>query len=261
MRIALRVVLLLGATILYTLFVALSLLFVPKREKDRFRARHQQIGSKILCRIFGIRIVQKGRFRQEGPTLIVCNHFGILDPFILATTVRTAFVAKSEIQSWPLIGWVARVYGVIFVYRDRKHTVADFVRQVRERMRSGVPVLVFPEGTTSADETVFPFKTGSFAAVSGMHEAFVQPVYLRPTAVNGAPVDESNRRSVTWAGENEPFIANLKRIIRLRDIEMEVDFGRPIPVSEGNRKQLAEDARSRVIALRDRKPETDTFLT
>lgn len=261
MRAAWRIVLLLGTTILYTSIVALSLPFIPQADRSRFRARHQRAGSALLCRIFGIRIRKRGRLQQDAPTLIVCNHFGILDPFVLATVMETAFVGKAEIRSWPVFGWVARVYGVIFVYRDRTHTVGEFVQQVRERMRAGVPVLVFPEGATNADESVQPFKTGSFAAIAGMHDAVVQPVYLRPLAADGQPITARNRRLVTWAGENEPFLSNLLRIVRLKTFEMEVSFGPPINAGDRSRKELADEARSRVLALRDRTPVTDTFPT
>ena len=258
MRAAWRLLRLVTVTVCYTAGVALVARFKTPDERDTFRARHQRRGSQLLCRIFRIRVQVTGPLPDSSPQLIVCNHFGILDPFALASVLTVAFAAKSEIRQWPLIGWVARVYGVIFVDRERKQAAADFIRRLRERMRARVPVLVFPEGTTSADEQVLPFKTGAFASVAGT-EMNVLPIYLRPRSIDGQSANGNKRSLVTWAGGNEPFTHNLMRILMLRDIEMEIVLGSPFPASDLNRKALAEKAWNRVIALRDGS-ETDTFV-
>ncbi|HUF08102.1 MAG TPA: lysophospholipid acyltransferase family protein [Rhodothermales bacterium] len=259
MRAAWRLVRLLTTTMAYTAGVALWSRMLPHRERIRFRARHQSRGSSILCRIFGIEVRVRGARVPDRPLLVVCNHFGILDPFILASVLQVAFVGKAEIRKWPLFGWVAQVFAVIFVYRDKTHTVADLIGRVRARMRSGVPVLIFPEGTTSPDETIRPFKTGGFAAVVDMPDAAVLPVYLAPISVNGEPIGGSNRRTVTWAGENEPFLSNLWRVLELRRIVMEVRFGEAFDVNHLGRKNLADEAHRRVEALRDGRAMEDTF--
>lgn len=247
-------------TAIYTAYVAIAARFVEPDRRTSFRARHQRNGCRILCRIFGLRVEPPSVVSHHGNVLLISNHFGILDPFVLASVLPVAFAGKAEIAGWPFFGWVARTFGVIFVHRDRKHAVAGFLEQVRVRMRSGVPVLVFPEGTTSADEEVLPFKTGAFAAVVGMNDASVLPVYLRPVRVNREAATGERRRQVTWAGGNEPFLSNLLRIVRLRSIEMEVTVGQPLDVTGRSRKELAELSRARLIALRDRERAEDIFV-
>lgn len=251
MRAVGRLLLLFGVTTVYTALLSLACLFVRAESRPQFRARHQTTGSRLLCRIFRLRVRTTGALPYDQTLLIVCNHFGILDPFVLASTLPVAFVGKAEIARWPFFGWVARTYGVIFVDRDKQHAVSNFVQQVQNRMRSRVPVLVFPEGTTSADESVLPFKTGAFAAVSGMADGEILPVYLRPVEIGGRAVSEQNRRLVTWAGGNEPFTTNLLRITGLRSMAMEVCVGKPFRVGDMNRKALADEAYDRVVALRD----------
>jgi 1-acyl-sn-glycerol-3-phosphate acyltransferase len=216
-------------------------------------------GCILLCRIFGVRVSATGALPSPGAYLLVANHFGILEPFVLASQFPVSFVGKAEIGDWPFFGWVARTYGVIFVHRDRQHTVSDFVEQVQERMQAGVPVLVFPEGTTSPDETVLPFKTGAFAAVAGSEHAHVLPLYVRPLSVRGTEITSANRRLVTWAGEGEPFASNLLRIVRHGRIEMEVCMGSPFSAGGRTRKELAREAHGRVVGLRDRRCDVDTF--
>ena len=68
------------------------------------------------------------------------------------------------------------------------------------------------------------------------------------------------RRQVTWAGGNEPFLANLWRIVGLQSIEMDLAIGRPFSVSGLSRKELAEEGRARIIALRDGETTADIFV-
>ena len=259
MRVAWRLLLLVLVAVVYSLPVAIRAQFLPAGDRARFRARHQSRGSALLCRVFRMRVRASVPPDSGRPMLIVCNHFGVLDPFALASVMRVAFVGKAEIKRWPLFGWIARVYDVIFVYRERTHTVGAFVHRVQRRMRAGVPVLVFPEGTTCADETILPFKTGVFAAVTGMEDAAILPVYLKPVRIEGKTVDETNRHRVTWAGGNQPFLANLMGLLRLRQIEMEVRVGEPFVVGHMNRKELARESRNQVVALRDAPGAADTF--
>src|SRR5690606_40390678 len=106
---------------------------------------------------------------------------------------------------------------------------------------------------------VLPFKTGSFAAVAET-SAVILPVYLRPVAINGQRAVGPVRSAVTWAGGNEPLVQNLRRILSLRSMDMEVCLGTAFSADHRNRKELAEAARARVIALRDQERRMDTFV-
>lgn len=255
-----RVVVLVGVAVAFALCAGLVTLFVPKRSLPRFRARLQQRGSALVCRILRIRIQVRGSIPAPGLLLVASNHFGVLDPFVLATTMPVAFVGKAEIARWPVFGAIARIFGVVFVDRARQHAVSRFVRVVRRRMESGVPVLVFPEGTTSGDGRVLPFKTGAFASVVDMPGARVLPVHLLPVRADGIPVTSENWRLVAWANTNESYLANLLRMASHHNVEMEVLFGEPIEAARLDRKTLARKAWKSVVALGGgASMEADTF--
>ena len=61
-----------------------------------------KIFFKGLIKIFGIKVNIKGRKFKKN-VLFVSNHISYLDIFVLGSSVDGVFVAKSEIESWPII--------------------------------------------------------------------------------------------------------------------------------------------------------------
>ncbi|HEY7355261.1 MAG TPA: lysophospholipid acyltransferase family protein [Ktedonobacterales bacterium] len=84
---------------------------------------------------------------REGGLLIVSNHLGLLDPLAIGTKLprRLYILAKSEVFSWPVVGWLARRADVIPVRRGQSDREA--IRRVLEHLQAGHAVLLFPEGT------------------------------------------------------------------------------------------------------------------
>lgn len=133
--------------------------------------------SFVLLRICGIRVTQSGHPLLEGPVLWVVNHVSWLDIFVLNCVRATSFVAKSEIRSWPLIGWLAHGADTIFIERASRHAVHKVGLAMQKRFERGQVVGLFPEGTTSQGFDVLPFYANLFepARKAGAH---VQPVAL-----------------------------------------------------------------------------------
>ena len=231
---------------------------MPRSQRPAFRAHQQVIGCRVLCRILGLEIRTEGTPPAIDGVLVVCNHFGVLDPLVLATALPVAFVGKAEIKKWPFLGWVAATHGLIFVERERPTTVNSFTQRLHRRFRAGVNVLVFPEGTTSPDETVLPFKTGAFGAVAEKPDQCILPVYLRVDSVEGEPAVGEIRDQVVWSDPNLPFLRHVWYLLGLRRVKMTVVFGNVLSVADRNRKELAQVAREAVEALRDGRslPET-----
>ncbi|HOZ34145.1 MAG TPA: lysophospholipid acyltransferase family protein, partial [Tabrizicola sp.] len=102
---------------------------------------------------------------------IVANHSSWLDIFVLNAVQRVYFVAKSEVEGWALIGWLARATGTVFI--TRKGVEAKKQQMVFEsRLRAGHRLLFFPEGTSTDAVRVLPFKSTLF-------QAFFEPNLVR----------------------------------------------------------------------------------
>jgi 1-acyl-sn-glycerol-3-phosphate acyltransferase len=155
LRAAFRLVLLVG-------LVLGSLPFgLACRNLTRRMAWMQQLSRRLL-RLFGARVRVAGAIPLRG--LVVCNHLGYLDVLAIGAVCPAIFVAKSDVRAWPAIGFLCRIAGTIFVRRDRRTAVAETTRDIARVLDAGVPVVLFPEGTSSDGSSVLPFKTALLAA-------------------------------------------------------------------------------------------------
>ncbi len=138
----------------------------------------KQQWSRVLLWISGIAWRVRGEPIRSGPVLFAANHVSWLDIFVLNCARPTTFVAKSEIRSWPLIGWLAAGADTIFIERGFRHAVHRVSLAMQARFQQGQAVGLFPEGTTSEGFDLLPFYANLFepAIQSGVA---VQPVALR----------------------------------------------------------------------------------
>lgn len=118
--------------------------------------------SKILLTLCGVRVSQRGTPILQGGVLWVVNHVSWLDIFVLNCVRATAFVAKSEIRHWPLIGWLAAGAGTIFIERASRHAVHKVGHAMQAHFAREQAVGLFPEGTTSSGFDLLPFYANLF---------------------------------------------------------------------------------------------------
>lgn len=174
-----------------------------------------------LCRLLGMRIQTHG-LPIEGSALRVCNHVSWTDIPILAAGLPLRFLAKHEVASWPLIGWIARQVGTIFVKRGAGDSAA--VREtLASALEAGESILVFPEGTTTAGESVRPFHPRLLGAAITAR----CPVQAITIAYHR---DGQPDRLVPFVGDDE-FVAHLFRLLRKPAVRVDVVFHPPLAVS------------------------------
>jgi len=218
-------------------------------DRMKFIASRQRVGCKVLTK--GLRISSEvvGSLPTDKAFLIVSNHIGTLDPWILASNFDVAFVAKSEMGTWPVIGWVCKAVGIIFAHRKNVMKTASTVDEIRERMRADVAVLVFPEGTTSNGAEILPFKTGGFEAVADMEDGFVVPIYFHVRRIKNQIVNTDSRQVVTWSSP-QTMLSNIWQVLGLGKLHFVIRIGEPISSVNQDRKQLARTSQAAVEALK-----------
>jgi 1-acyl-sn-glycerol-3-phosphate acyltransferase len=133
--------------------------------------------SKILLALCGVRVSQRGTPVLQGGVLWVVNHISWLDIFVLNCVRATAFVAKSEIRHWPLIGWLAAGAGTIFIERASRQAVHKVGHAMQAHFAREQAVGLFPEGTTSSGFDLLPFYANLFEPARKA-TARIQPVAL-----------------------------------------------------------------------------------
>ncbi|HEX6929546.1 MAG TPA: lysophospholipid acyltransferase family protein [Gammaproteobacteria bacterium] len=114
----------------------------------------------------------------EGPVLVAANHISWLDIVVLGSHIGTCFVSKSEVADWPLVGWLARQGGTLFIHRGHHDSAERIAHDMTARLARKSRVLFFPEGTTSDGTFVKRFKNRLFQPAVQIG-ASVQPVAIR----------------------------------------------------------------------------------
>ncbi|MGQ0508623.1 MAG: lysophospholipid acyltransferase family protein [Myxococcaceae bacterium] len=115
-------------------------------------------GAKL--EVFGAENVDPSR-----PTIYISNHQSTIDipTLFLAVRVDLRFIAKKELQYVPLLGWYMMLAKFVFIDRGNRQRAVASMDRAGERIRSGISIVAFPEGTRSDDGRVLPFKKGPFA--------------------------------------------------------------------------------------------------
>jgi len=240
----------LRAALIFVGFTGALLIYVPVQMVVAVvlpaRARVPgQIFFKVFRFLAGITIRQEGTpldSRKEGGYLMVSNHISYFDAAALAPLHPLAFVAKSEVAGWPVIGWVANVGGTIFVNRKSRIASAKDKRAIRARLDQGDAIVLFPEGTSSDGLRVLPFKSSLLGAVdqNGDEDGdiWVQPVTLTYKACWGLPLNRRTRPAYAWYGDMD-FVPHKWGAYVQGPFEIVVRFHPPIRRSEfASRKAL-----------------------
>jgi 1-acyl-sn-glycerol-3-phosphate acyltransferase len=219
---------------------------VMKNGREPFAHRMIRTWSRMLMRIFGLRSVRVGQPLAD-PVLFVANHTSWIDIELLHSQRAACFVAKAEIASWPLVGWLAASGGTIFHRRGSNHSLAAVMQLMVERLRGDRSVAVFPEGGSGYNGVLKVFHARIFQAALDA-EVPVQPVALR-FARHGRRIVDAGFR------EHESFLSNVIRMLGEPALDAEVHFLEPVPAMPHARRQMAELSRERIAAaLEDAAP-------
>ena len=132
----------------------------------------------------GVRVLGLEHLQQGVQYIFLSNHVSNLDPPVLLPAIpgMTSVLLKEELMKIPLLGTAMRLGKFVPVTRGHsKDEARKSVAAAAEALRSGLHIMIFPEGTRSADGTLLPFKKGAFflAAETG---APIVPVVIQGTA-------------------------------------------------------------------------------
>lgn len=179
--------------------------------------------------------------QKTNHALWVANHISWMDIVVLGSE-GVGFLSKAEIRRWPIIGWLGEKSGTVFIQRGGKNASQRAAQAIAEKIQAGDNILVFPEATTSAGDTVKHFHARIFAPALD-HHLTVQPLAVR--YLNDA--GEIHPRSI-WADES--FLANLIGVLAQARIHVTVTYLPEIPAQQfSERKPLAAFAESQIRSV------------
>jgi 1-acyl-sn-glycerol-3-phosphate acyltransferase len=142
------------------------------------------IWPRLMLWASGARIFVEGieNIDREKPQILVCNHQGVLDIVVLIdrVPVNIRFVTKKQLAYVPLFGWYLKAMGHVFVDRGNRRRALRSLDEAADRIRNGVDIVSFAEGTRTRSGKILPFKKGPFML------ALKAGVPIVPCAIEGA---------------------------------------------------------------------------
>nr|WP_240902274.1 lysophospholipid acyltransferase family protein [Wenzhouxiangella sp. XN24] len=195
-----------------------------------------------MCRVLGGRVDLQGEL-PAGPGFLITNHTGYLDIPVLMSLTGCRFVSKSEIAHWPVIGFLARKGGTLFVNRGNKGRDANVTLDGMARaLEDGDLVVFFPEGTTGTGERILPFRSGllSLPARDG------HPVWPAALVYETDVPDVDTGLALAWSG-GQSLLPHVWRLVCLPGFSVRVASGHAVEAT--HRKTLARALEYRVTLM------------
>jgi len=201
------------------------------------------------CRILGLRVRRIGRPTKSRPVLFAANHISYLDITVFGSLIAGSFIAKTEVASWPLFGWLARLQRSVFIDR-RVRSTAEQRDSIAGRLAAKEALILFPEGTSGDGNRVLPFKSALFSVAdhAATGPVVVQPVSIAYTRLDGMPIGRRLRPLFAWYG-SMAMAPHLWTLLGLGTVEIVVEFHPSTTLADcGSRKALARYCQERVTA-------------
>jgi 1-acyl-sn-glycerol-3-phosphate acyltransferase len=240
-RAALRLLILLVTPLEISVRFALLRLRRGSRMELRDRAEWLHSSCRLVLRRLGVHTDFRGPRPARG--LICANHLSYLDIVVCAAAAPCVFVSKREVKSWPAFGLFAQCAGTIFLDRQSRTSADAAAVEMAEAMDTGVPVLLFPEGTSTDGSELLRF-----------HPTLLEPAIAKGLEITAAAIAYRLRggeeRDLCYYGDIT-FLPHLLRTLGRTGIAAEMEFY-PDPVIYLERRAAALDLHGKVEAMRQR---------
>jgi lyso-ornithine lipid O-acyltransferase len=221
-----------GLIIAGVLFPVINLLCSANKAKTRCNTLITH-WLKRFSAIVSLCITYEGELPEQG-ALLVSNHISWLDIIVIGQYLPAYFVAKSDILSWPIIGYLSIQGGTIFIRRGEKKHIKATTQKMVWVLKQNSNIIAFPEGTTTKGDEVLSF-----------HASLFQPALLTRSAIQPVALQYQGvaKKQAPFIGDDN-FIPHLIKILSLDKIEVHVCF---LPVI----KSLGRDRNSVSVEARE----------
>jgi 1-acyl-sn-glycerol-3-phosphate acyltransferase len=189
-----------------------------------------------------LKVHQTIKLPQQG-FLIVSNHISWLDIHVINSFMPSRFVAKSEVASWPIFGWLADQLNTLYIKRGSNGEAKKMVGIVSQSLVNGDRICVFPEGTSSDGQDVLEFKSNLFQA------GIDAKVPCLPLALDYLDHETGIRTFSTAFIGDMGLIESIVQIVKAPKISVNLYLGDQ-SIQTQDRKLLAKESRQRIQAMR-----------
>jgi len=192
-----------------------------------------QTWGKSIIFVLGIKI-----HRNEMPLIknfiLMPNHRGYIDIFIVAALTPAAMVGKEEIKKWPFGKLGVKVTSSILVDRSEIKSLIKTMNKIKESISQGIPVILFPEGATYQGPMTKPFKNGSFKIAAETN------IPVIPMAIHYKDEEDA------WVG-SDTLLSHFFRQMGKPVTKVYIRYGTPI--SGSDYKQIQIETREQIDSM------------
>jgi 1-acyl-sn-glycerol-3-phosphate acyltransferase len=204
------------------------------------RALWLQGSARAILKVLDIKTVVEGQPPMCG--LVVSNHLSYLDIIIISAAVPCFFVSKIEVGDWPFFGKAARSGGTIFLDRSSRDSANAVAEQMTARLKLPIPVLLFPEGTSTDGSQVLRF-----------HSRLIDPATVAGVPITAAAIQYVvgggvEERELCWFGASG-FTGHLWKVLGVKSFAARLHFGQPRVYSD--RRVAADQTHDEIVAWRE----------
>ena len=195
------------------------------------------IFHKILLKILGIKVKLIGKKTTIRPLILAGNHTSYIDIIILGSIMPICFIAKQEIKSWFLFGFLAKMQNTIFIKRKNFKTLEN-IKDINKYLDSNSAVVLFPEGTTNSGKKILKFKSSLFNLFESNNTLRLQNFSLCYTHVNNMPIDNRTRPQVSWYGDMN-IVSHLLNFLKLSSVNATIVLHPVMQIEQQDRKTIS----------------------
>lgn len=226
-----RFILLWMTTILFAILVLLE--YRRYRKTGVFKFWSAQNWGKTCLFILGLRC-SKNALPIKGCYILMPNHRSYLDIMVCAAYSPSAFVAKHEVKSWPVLGQALSANQTVLVKRGEMKSLLHTMQSIKAKIEKDISITLYPEGTTSKGPGILPFKGGSFKVAADLQ------VPIIPCAIH------YNNEGMAWVG-SDTLIPHFFSQFWQPASKVTLRFGQAIVTN--NHEQLKTAVRDQILQL------------
>ncbi len=205
------------------------------------RQRLIRTWSGRLLRIFALEVRVAGHLADRRATglVLVANHLSWLDIFVIDALQPACFIAKHDLKRWPVVGWLIRGVGTLFIDRSARRHLHEANEAVGRALARGDVVAIFPEGRIGDGRDVLPFHGSLLQPVVAQH-ARVQPVAIRYRTIDGRAASHA-----VWSPD-VGFLGSVWRVTGLAASRVDLTLLDPLDGRGAHRRDLARAAEAAI---------------
>jgi lyso-ornithine lipid O-acyltransferase len=207
---------------------------------------YPKIYWKMCCAVFGVKIRVEGNIAKGEHLIYAGNHISYMDIPVMGSLLNASFIAKKEIEGWPVFGWLGTLGQTVYISRAPLDAPKE-AQALNDRLSKPLPIIMFPEGTSTNGRTVIPFKSSLFQIFLNKNLR-IQPFTISLVEIDGRKPETDDLRDLyAWHGDMT-LVPHLWAFAKTKGAVIKVVFQDIVSTrSYDDRKKLSNDCYEGVV--------------